>query len=132
MLQKQTLTPFQAQQKTPLSLAFVGDTVWELLVREKLSLSTAKAGALHKQAVLLVNAKAQSKFSRILLPFLLEDEQAIVNRGENAQSKHNPPKNQNPVDYHRATGLEALFGYLHLTGQKERILQLFDIAMENA
>lgn len=125
------LTPFQAQQKNPLALAFLGDTVWELLVRERLLLSMAKVVSLHKQAVSKVNANAQAKASLLILPHLNESEQAIFQRGVNAQPKHNPPKNQNPFDYHKATGVEALFGYLYLTNQQERLYHLFNIAMED-
>ena len=126
------ISPFQAQQKNPLALAFLGDTVWELLIRSELLTSTAKAGVLHKQAVALANAKAQATASQVIYPQLTQEEQDIFRRAENAQAKHSPPKNQSPVDYHRATGLEAIFGYLYLTGQNERLFTLFTLATREA
>ena len=107
------MTAREARLKTPLALAYVGDTVWDLLVRRSLLRSGEKAGALHRRAVQLVNAA---------------EERDVLRRGENAHAKHAVPKNQSPEDYSRATGLEALMGYLYLSGQMERIGELFDIA----
>lgn len=123
------LTPAEARLKTPLALAFVGDTVWDLLIRQRLLLTSLRAGALHAQAIRQVNAGAQARVSEAIAPMLTEDEADILRRGGNAHAKHAAPKNQSPLDYSRATGLEALLGYLYLTGQLQRIRELFDIGV---
>ncbi len=124
------LTEKEAQLKNPLALAFIGDSVWDVLVRGGLLRSGAKVNTLHKQAIAKVNAGAQAKAYQRMLPHLTSLETDVARRGENAHAKHNVPKNQDPVDYSRATGLEALWGYLYLTGQESRILELFDIGWE--
>ena len=113
------LAPEQARMKNPLSLAFVGDTVWDLLVRQRLLLSQAHVNALHRQA----------QAAALVEPCLTPEESDVFRRGQNAHARHNAPKNQDPVAYSRATGLEALLGYLYLTGQEERILQLFEMTI---
>ena len=125
----QLLSLKEAKLKNPLALAFMGDTVWDLLTREHLLLSQAHVNALHKQAIRLVNAGAQAEAAGRIEPHLNEEESDIFRRGCNAHARHNAPKNQDPYAYSRATGLEALFGYLYLTGQNERILELFDIGV---
>lgn len=122
------MTETEARLKTPLALAYIGDTVWDLLVRRSLLTGGWKAGMLHKQAVKLVNAAAQAEAMRAIRPHLTEAEEDIVRRGSNAHAKHAAPKNQDPADYSLATGLEALMGYLYLSGQMERIGEIFDIA----
>ena len=121
------LTAKEASLKNPLALAFMGDTVWDLLVRQQLLLSQAHVNALHRQAVQRVNAGAQAQAAARIEEHLTEAEHDVFRRGSNAHARHNAPKNQNPYAYSRATGLEALFGYLYLTGQNERIRELFDI-----
>lgn len=120
------LSPQEARMKNPLSLAFVGDTVWDLLIRQHLLMSQAHVNALHKQAIAQVNAGAQALAAAALEPLLTPEEADVFRRGQNAHARHNAPKNQDPVAYSRATALEALLGYLYLTGQEERILVLFD------
>lgn len=127
LLLSKSLAHQEAKLKNPLALAFMGDTVWDLLVRQKLLLSQAHVNALHKQAIAQVNAGAQARAAELIEPHLTEAEGDIFRRGCNAHSRHNAPKNQDPYAYSRATGLEALFGYLYLTGQEERIAELFDI-----
>lgn len=123
------LSEGEARLKNPLSLAFVGDTVWDLLIRQRLLQSAARVNALHRQAVALVNAGAQAAACERIEPALTEGEAEVLRRGKNAHAKHNAPKNQDPLAYSRATGLEALFGFLYLTGRSERILELFDIGV---
>ena len=123
------LTLTEARLKNPLALAFMGDTVWDLLVRQRLLLSQSQVNALHKQAIKQVNAGAQAEAASRVEAHLSEAEGDIFRRGCNAHARHNTPKNQDPYAYSRATGLEALFGYLYLTGQEERIAELFDIAV---
>lgn len=119
----------EARLKNPLALAFMGDTAWDLLTRQRLLLSQAHVNALHKQAIRMVNAGAQAEAASRMEPVLTEAEQEIFRRGCNAHSRHNAPKNQDPHAYSRATGVEALFGYLYLTAQHERMAELFDIGM---
>lgn len=124
----QPLTIQQARLKNPLSLAFVGDTIWDLLTRQQLLMTQFKAGALHKQAIQQVNAGAQAECAARIEEHLTEEEMDIFRRGQNAHARHSTPKNQDPYAYSRATALEALFGYLYLTGQQDRILELYDLA----
>ncbi|MBE6835379.1 MAG: ribonuclease III [Ruminococcaceae bacterium] len=110
----------------PLSLAFVGDAVYTLEVRRRLTLDSLRhVNDLHKESVKYVNAASQSQAVKKLLPVLTEEEESIFKRGRNAHAGHTP-KNQSEGDYHYATGLEALFGYLYLSGENERIKELFD------
>ena len=110
-----------------LTLAFLGDAVYSLMVREKLVKSSAlNAGKLHRLAVDKVNAAAQSESAKKILPHLTDDELEIFKRGRNAHPHHSP-KNQSEGDYHYATGLEALFGQLYLDGKTDRLNELFEI-----
>ncbi len=126
-LLEKPFSPQEARFKNPLSLAFVGDTVWDLLTRQQLLSSQAHVNALHKQAVQRVNAGAQAQAAALIEPHLTGEEADIFHRGQNAHTKHHVPKNQDPYAYSRATGLEALLGYLYLTGQEQRILELFEL-----
>jgi len=118
----------EAELKNPLALAFIGDTVWDLLVRQRLLTTAARVNALHRQATTMVNAGAQAEALTRVEPLLSEVERDIVRRGTNAHCKHVVPKNQDPVDYRRATGLESLIGWLYLTGQQMRVRELFETA----
>ena len=118
----------EAGLKNPLALAFVGDTVWDLLVRQRLLATAARVNALHRQATSLVNAGAQAEALTRLEPLLTQTEQDIVRRGANAHCRHIAPRNQDPVDYRRATGLETLVGWLYLSGQQARVRELFEAA----
>lgn len=110
---------------SPLALAFVGDGVYSLLVRERLlSQANRPVSELHKQSVRDVRAEAQSAAMERILPLLSEEEEAVFKRGRNAHST------RTGADYHRATGLEALFGYLYLAGRIDRIRELFTRCME--
>ncbi len=114
---------------SPTALAFLGDAVFSLLVRESLlKRGNRQAQQLHKMSMLFVSARAQAKTASKLLSFLTDEETAVYKRGRNAHSSHTP-KNQSEVDYHSATGLEALFGYLYLKNEKERIAELFGIVV---
>lgn len=111
----------------PLSLAFIGDGVYEIMVREYIIKmhGSLSANKLHKHAVKLVCATAQSEVYGILEGIITEEEMDIMKRGRNANSTTSP-KNANPSDYRRATGVEALWGYLYLSGKEERLNQLFN------
>ncbi len=116
-----------ANQYSPLTLAFLGDAVYEQLVRERLVLTAnMPVKKLHAEAVERVRAAYQSNAAERLLPVLDEEEAAVFRRGRNATG-NTVPKSSDPVEYRRATGLEALFGYLRLTENHERIRELFDL-----
>jgi ribonuclease III family protein len=112
---------------SPLTLAFVGDGVFELFVRERLVCQgNCPVNSLHKQSVAQVCCSAQAKASQKLLPFLTEDETEVFKRGRNAHTNH-VPKNSSTADYHAATAFEALFGYVYLTGKIDRLRELFNM-----
>lgn len=117
------------KQLGPLALAFLGDAVYELCARQRIVAGVnAPVGDMHAQSVAVVNAGAQSAAFLRLEPHLSEEELAIYKRGRNA-SPGSVPKNAQIADYHRATGMEALFGYLFLKGEQARIQYLFDLAV---
>ncbi len=114
----------QAKQYSPLTLAYLGDGVYELLVRETLVLRDNRPnGQLHREALHFVSATAQSNGLETVLPLLTETEEAIFKRGRNSDAVGH--RNSDVIQYKRATGLETLFGYLYLTGQTERLEELF-------
>lgn len=114
---------------SPLQLAYMGDAVYELLIRTYIMDIDLSVNQLHKEATKYVKANAQSEIIHYLEGYLTEDEKGIVKRGRNAKTNTNP-KNTSMIDYKFATGLEALFGNLYLTEQYSRISQLFDIIKE--
>ncbi|MBQ8613925.1 MAG: ribonuclease III [Ruminiclostridium sp.] len=121
------MTKSQAKQLSPLTLAFYGDCVYEVLVRRKIVYGGSRPSQeLHRLSVTMVRASFQSAAYDTLLPVLTEEETDILKRGRNATGL-NPPKSSNPRDYHRATAVEVLFGYLDLIGEKERIEELFEV-----
>ncbi len=110
---------------SPLALAFIGDGVYDLFVREQLICQgNCPVGTLHKTAVKSVCCQAQAQAVQKLMPILTEEEQAIYKRGRNAHTSRTP-KNATVADYHAATGLETLFGYLYLKGDLPRLRELF-------
>lgn len=115
---------------SPSVLAFVGDAVYGLCVRERLAQVNRPSGELHKLSVEWVNASAQAKAYKIIEPHLTEEEMSIFKRGRNFHTG-NTPKSSTGGEYHTATGLETLFGFLHLSGQHQRINQLFELIWEN-
>ena len=119
------IPPERAKQMNPVVLAFVGDAVYTLCVREALALeSWEKTGALNKRVSEKVSAHGQSESLARILPMLTEEEADIFRRGRNAK-KPTKSKNATVAEYVRSTGFEALLGYLYLTGQPERIEELF-------
>ena len=120
----------RARMLNPLQLAYIGDGVWELLVRSRLIYMGRSARHIHKDAVACVNARAQAEAFRRIEAMLAEDEADVARRGRNAHAHHAAPKNQDAADYRAATALEALIGYLYLTGQEERLLLLFKSSQE--
>ena len=111
---------------SPLALAFVGDGVYSLMVRERLlSEANRPVNDLHRLAVREVRAEAQAAAMAKILPLLTEEEEAVFKRGRNAHTA------RSGADYHRSTGLEALFGYLYLDGRIDRVRELFSLCMED-
>lgn len=115
------------KELSPLALAFIGDGVYEMMVREMLVCEANRsANELHKAAVKLVRAEAQAAAMDTVEPLLTEKEAAVFRRGRNAHTA------RNDAAYHRATGFEALFGYLYLNGETDRIKQLFSLCVERS
>lgn len=112
---------------SPLTLAFVGDTVFDLLVRSELVLEANRpVDALHKTASKKVCASAQAESIRKIMPFLTEEETDVFKRGRNAKTG-GIPKHATSADYHHATGLESLFGWLYLKNRTDRIEELYSL-----
>lgn len=117
----------QLGSMSSLALAHVGDAVFELMVRSWLACGgKATSGSLHKDTVGIVNAKAQAEFIKLLEPMLTDEELSVFKRGRNTRV-NSVPKHMSIADYHAATGFEALFGWLWLKGDKERLNELFEI-----
>lgn len=113
-----------------LVLAYVGDAVFELLVRTHMvTMERKKVNELHHDTVELVKAQSQARLARQLYYELSEEEKDIVKRGRNAKST--PPKNADPGDYKLSTGFEALLGYLYLKGDEDRLLYLVSKALDS-
>lgn len=115
---------------TSLGLAYLGDAVYEMLVRSYLithgKVTTAN---LHKNALAYVAAPKQAMMAEKILPILTEEEEGVFRRGRNTKP-HSVPKGASRGEYQKATALEALFGYLHLQGNTGRIGELFDLMLE--
>jgi len=112
---------------SPLTLAFIGDAVYDLLIREQLVCkANCPVGKLHKMKVKKVCCKAQSEIMKKLISMLTSEELNIFKRGRNAHT-HHTPKNADIADYHVATGFETLIGYIYLKGDIERLRELFEL-----
>lgn len=115
---------------SPLVLAYIGDAVFEVLVRlTVMTDGNAPVNRLHKKARDIVNAKAQAELYFRIRDTLTEEEAAVFRRGRNAKS-FTVPKHADLMDYRHATGLEALFGYLYLKGDSARAAELFRMGIE--
>ena len=113
-----------------LGLAHIGDSVFEVLCRGFLCARGGKnVGNLHREPVALVKAPSQARFVEKLLPVLTEEELGYYRRGKNAHV-HAVPKGATPAEYAKATGLETLFGVLYLSGQTDRLNELFHLIMD--
>ncbi|HHU23205.1 MAG TPA: ribonuclease III [Clostridiales bacterium] len=113
-----------------LGLAYLGDAVFELMVRSWLCCrGGASSGALHREAIKYVSAQAQAQAARRIGPELTDAEKNVFRRARNTKV-HSVPQNADISDYHAATGLEALFGWLYLRGNKDRLNRLFQLIME--
>ena len=117
---------FDPSQHSPLDLAFVGDTVFDLFVRSALVIEANRpVKQLQLEASKKVNAAAQAALAEKILPFLTEKEADVFRRGKNAHV-HHVPKNMTLDDYRTATAFEALLGFLYLSGNTERIEELLN------
>ncbi len=120
----------EVNRMSMLGLAHIGDGVYELLTRTMLcARGHLAAGDLHRRTVSYVNAPAQARAAKTILPLLSPEERAVYKRGRNAHV-NSVPQNADISQYHAATGLEALFGWLYLQGRTERINSLFSAIME--
>lgn len=109
---------------SPLTLAYIGDAIYDLVIRTiVVERGNRSANDLHKKTVAYVNARVQAKMVDALENELTEEEMAVYHRGRNAKS-YTAAKNASIIEYRKATGLEALCGYLYLQGQQERMLYL--------
>lgn len=118
------------RQYSPLALAYLGDGVYEFYVRSYvLSQGNCQNHKLHEKAQKFVNCAAQERFLELLSSELTEDEREVVRRGRNAKT-HSKPRSADYGTYHAATGFEALWGYLQLAGETQRLQCLFDKIIE--
>ena len=128
---EQKLTIEKATAMSPIVLAFIGDAVYSLYVREKNAFTTDyKTGVLNDKTSLKVCAKAQAEHADKLEGVFTEQEEAIYRRGRNAK-KPTKSKSCSVVEYNKSTGIEAVIGYLYITGQSQRINELMEYANEN-
>lgn len=124
-----SLNDIDAQSYSPLTLAYIGDDAYDLIIRTYLlSRGNMPVNKINKMANALVKAETQSSMMDVIEPLLDEEELAVYKRGRNAKS-NTKAKNATVADYRRATGFEALMGYLYLKGSYERMVQLIGEAM---
>ena len=115
---------------SPLTWAYVGDSVYELLIRTHLVNKTKlKPHSLHIEAIKYVKAKSQADILKKLEGYLTEEEKDIVRRGRNAEN-HHLPKNANVEEYMYSTAFEALIGYLYLCKKDDRLKEIFDLILD--
>lgn len=125
LLDEQALSPHEVSSKySPLALAYIGDSIYDLLVKKSFVLkSNMQPEKYHKKVTSIVSAKAQSAFIESYMDNLTEEEQAVYKRARNS-SPHTKAKNASLQDYLKATGFEAVLGYLYLSGQNARLDEL--------
>lgn len=124
------LTPDELRTISAIGLAHMGDAVYETLVRTWLCVHGKATGKeLHRATIALVCAQKQAELAQRVLPQLTEEELAVYKRGRNA-NVHAMPRSATPAQYHAATGLECLMGWLYLRGDKQRAERLFHAMME--
>lgn len=111
-----------------LELAYLGDTIYDFYVRRALVMKGGRVQKMHREAIKTVCAHAQSEALARIEEDLTEEEKDVVRRARNAHQ--NCPRSANPAEYHRATGLEAMIGYLYLTGKQERMDRLVRKALD--
>ena len=115
---------------SPLTLAFIGDCVFDLVIRSVIVCrANRQPNKLHKLKANVVKAQTQSEMAKALMEDMTEEEAAVYKRGRNAHS-FSSAKNASIQDYRRATGLEALVGYLYLLNRNDRILELISLGLQ--
>ena len=125
------LKEVDVQEYSPLTLAYIGDGIYDLVIRTLvINRGNKQVQKLHQETSALVQASAQSRMMRVLQDRLTEEEHAVYKRGRNAKSV-SPAKNQSVTDYRRATGFEALMGYLYLKKDWKRMLELIRDGLES-
>ncbi len=130
--EKSVMSETEAGRMNPVTLAFLGDAVYSLWVRERLvRYASGKSGDFQRSASKVESARGQSAYLEKILPLLTERETEIYRRGRNAK-KATKSKNADAVEYCRSTGLEAVIGYLHLIGERERIEELLSTIDEES
>lgn len=126
------LEGMEVNRYSPLALAFIGDSVFDLVVKTVMvEKANCPASVLHRRTSAIVKAESQSKMAQWYMDndILDEEENAVYKRGRNAKSA-TTAKNASVSDYRRATGIEALIGYLYLTGKTDRLVELIRLGME--
>ncbi len=119
------------REYSPLTLAYIGDCVYDLVIKSLvINEGNKQVNKLHQETSKLVQASAQSLMMRTMQEHLTEEEHAVYKRGRNAKSV-SPAKNQSITDYRRATGFEALLGYLYLKKDYKRLLELVKIGLDS-
>lgn len=125
------MTADQLRSASSIALAHVGDAVFELLVRSWLCARGKATGkGMHRAAISIVCAESQAKRAAKILPLLSEEEEGVYRRGRNAQV-HSVPNHASRAQYSEATALEALLGWLYLSGRRQRVSELFGVMMED-
>ena len=119
------------KEYSPLTLAYIGDSIYDLIIKSLvINGGNKQVQKLHRETSSMVQASAQSKMMRTIQEHLTEEEHAVFKRGRNAKSV-SPAKNQSITDYRRATGFEALMGYLYLKKEWKRMLDLVKIGLDS-
>ena len=119
------------REYSPLTLAYIGDSIYDLIIKSLvINQGNKQVNKMHKETSALVQAKTQSLMMRTMQEHLTEEESGVYRRGRNAKSI-SPAKNQSITDYRRATGFEALLGYLYLKREWKRILDLVKIGLDS-
>lgn len=128
-----SLTEKKPNQFSPLALAYIGDSVYEIFVRTKVieEHENMQPNKLHRFTTSYVKAHAQAKSIEAMLPYLTEDELSVYKRGRNSKS-YTMPRNADMAEYRKATGFEALIGFLYLSEETERLNELMQIAYDHA
>lgn len=124
-----TINKLNPNEMNALTLAYIGDAIYELYIRMYVISKGGKPNALHKRTIGYVSAKAQANVIHMLTPRLSEIELELVKRGRNAKS-NTVPKNTDMINYRYSTGFEALIGYLYLTNQIERLEEFINEAIK--
>lgn len=119
------------KEYSPLTLAYIGDSIYDLIIKTMvINQGNRQVQKLHKEVSSLVQASAQSAMMRAVQEYLTEEERAVYKRGRNAKSV-SPAKNQSLTDYRRATGFEAVMGFLYLKKEWQRMLELIKIGLDS-